>query len=135
MPCLRPAPEPQNVYHKQKPSEPQTFEEPKGKLYSNNKIALPDSTAFLKSGKLFFGNVVNGCAAVEELILLSASAPDVKLVNNRSLRVSIVEAVQTFGKSYSTAVKTIEEVKLRFNEIPTRIRQGLETFAAVSFIY
>jgi hypothetical protein len=126
----QPTPEPQSFYQKQKPSEPQTFEDPKEKFYSNNKIALPDNTAFVKSGKLFFGNIVNGCAAVEELVLLSASAPDVNLVNKRSLRVSIVEAVQTFGKSYSTAVKTIEEVKLRFNEIPTRIRQGLETFAA-----
>jgi hypothetical protein len=93
----------------------------------NQAAALRDNKAYLESGKIFFENITNGCIAVEEFVLLTASAPDLKLSDNRSLRVSILDAVKVLGKSYSEAGNAVNKAKLIFAGIPTKIRQCLET--------
>uniref|UniRef100_A0AC35GW81 Uncharacterized protein n=1 Tax=Panagrolaimus sp. PS1159 TaxID=55785 RepID=A0AC35GW81_9BILA len=101
----------------------------KNQAYPTEAIVLRDNKAYLKSGKIFFENIANGCVAIEELVLLSASAPDVKLADCSSLRVCIYNGIRALGQSYTEAGNTLNEIKLRFNEIPTSVRQGLEAFS------
>uniref|UniRef100_A0AC34GRR6 Uncharacterized protein n=1 Tax=Panagrolaimus sp. ES5 TaxID=591445 RepID=A0AC34GRR6_9BILA len=123
----KPTPQ-ENNQREQLPPRPQ-HQQKASQVGGTQAIVLQDNKAYLKSGKIFFENIANGCVAIEELVLLSASAPDVKLADNSSLRVSIFEAIRALGKAYTDAGNTVNEIKLRFNEIPTSIRQGLEAFS------